>query len=197
MHHIQHIQHIQHTHDTYNILPYRLSLHSQSASHSWPHATVYSFRYSVKKQMKWKQSIVNELVGLLLDLLIKHQTSFIIPISFYFIKTLAATKTTTLKLIFRLASCSGKGEKYNRILVKIIGTTRSFDMSRYNCKNKNNKIDLYNTNQANEQFSKLIFKFCCLLHVSILVGSASGRQLYMQYRVFHNLLDRTVCSGVM
>ena len=31
---------------------------------------------------------------------------------------------------------------------------------------------------------KLIFNFCCLLHVSNFLGSSSGRQLYMQYGMF-------------
>jgi len=31
----------------------------------------------------------------------------------------------------------------------------------------------------------LIFNFCCLLHVSNLVGSSSERQLYMQYGMLY------------
>jgi len=44
---------------------------------------------------------------------------------------------------------------------------------------------LHNTTEWNAQFSKLIFNFCCLLRVSNLVGSSSGRQLYMQYGTFY------------
>jgi len=46
-------------------------------------------------------------------------------------------------------------------------------------------IPLHNTNQRNAQFYKLIFNFWCLLHISNLVGSSSGRQLYMQYGKFY------------
>jgi hypothetical protein len=44
---------------------------------------------------------------------------------------------------------------------------------------------LYNTKQRNAQFYKLIFNFCYLLDISDLVGSSSGRQLYMQYGMFY------------
>ena len=46
---------------------------------------------------------------------------------------------------------------------------------------------LHNTNQLNAQFSKSIFNsnFCCLLHVSNLLVSFSGRQLCMQYAMFY------------
>jgi hypothetical protein len=37
-------------------------------------------------------------------------------------------------------------------------------------------IVVYNTNQRNAQFTILIFNFCCLLHVSNLMGSSSGRK---------------------
>ena len=46
-------------------------------------------------------------------------------------------------------------------------------------------VKSYNTNQWNAQFSKLIFNFCCLVHVSNLVGSSSGIQLYMHYDMFY------------
>jgi hypothetical protein len=46
-------------------------------------------------------------------------------------------------------------------------------------------IQLYNTNQRNVQFSKLILNFCCLLHVSNIVGSSSGRQLYVHYGLLY------------
>ena len=48
-------------------------------------------------------------------------------------------------------------------------------------------ISLYNTNQLNAKFSKLIlnFNFCCPLYISNLLGSSSGRQMYMQYSVFY------------
>jgi hypothetical protein len=55
-------------------------------------------------------------------------------------------------------------------------------------------IQLYNTNKRNVQFYKLTFNFCCLLQVSNLVGSSSGRQLYMQYGMLYSLVDGTVCS---
>ena len=37
---------------------------------------------------------------------------------------------------------------------------------------------LYLQTQRNAQFSILVFNFCCLLHVTNLVGSSAGRQLY-------------------
>ena len=46
--------------------------------------------------------------------------------------------------------------------------------------------------------SNLIFNFCCLLRVSKLLGSSSGRRMYMQYGtsyVYSSLVDGTVCSG--
>jgi len=46
-------------------------------------------------------------------------------------------------------------------------------------------VKLYNTNQQNAQFYKLIFNFSCLLQVSNLVGSSSGRELCMQYGMFY------------
>jgi hypothetical protein len=42
-----------------------------------------------------------------------------------------------------------------------------------------------NTNQRNAQFYELIFNFWCLPYVSNLVGSSSGRQLYLQYGMFY------------
>ena len=44
-------------------------------------------------------------------------------------------------------------------------------------------IQLYNTNQRNTQFCKLIFNY--LIRVSNLLGSSSGRQLHMQYGKFY------------
>jgi hypothetical protein len=44
---------------------------------------------------------------------------------------------------------------------------------------------LYNRNQRNAQFYKLMFNFWCLLHVSNLVVSSSGRQFYMHYGMFY------------
>ena len=44
-----------------------------------------------------------------------------------------------------------------------------------------NAYQLYNKNQWNAEFSKLTFNFCCILHVSKLLVSSSGRQLYMKY----------------
>jgi len=41
-----------------------------------------------------------------------------------------------------------------------------------------------NTNQRNAQFYALIFNLWCLPYVSNLVGSSSGRQLYLQYGMF-------------
>jgi len=38
-----------------------------------------------------------------------------------------------------------------------------------------------NTDQRNAQFYKLMFNFLCLLHVSNLLGSSSGRQMYLLY----------------
>ena len=40
--------------------------------------------------------------------------------------------------------------------------------------------------RRNAQFLKLVFNFGCVLHVSDIVGSSSGRQLYMQYRSTRN-----------
>lgn len=45
-------------------------------------------------------------------------------------------------------------------------------------------IKLHNKNQRSVQFSKWIFNPLCLLHVSKLLRSFSGRQLYMQHDVF-------------
>jgi len=45
--------------------------------------------------------------------------------------------------------------------------------------------ELYNKNQWNTRLSKLIFNFCCLLHVSNLLRSSSRRELYMQYGMFY------------
>ena len=39
--------------------------------------------------------------------------------------------------------------------------------------------------QIMHNFFKLIFNFCCLLHVSNFVCSSSGKQLYMQYGMFY------------
>ena len=39
----------------------------------------------------------------------------------------------------------------------------------------------------------LIFNFCCLLYISNLLGSSSGRQLYMQYGMFY--MHRCELSG--
>ena len=46
-------------------------------------------------------------------------------------------------------------------------------------------MPLYDTNQRNAQLSKLVFNFACLLHVVSVVGSSSGRQLYIQYGTFY------------
>ena len=46
-------------------------------------------------------------------------------------------------------------------------------------------VKSYSTNQLHAQFSKLLFNFCCLLHVLNLVGSSSGIQSYMQYGIFY------------
>jgi len=49
----------------------------------------------------------------------------------------------------------------------------------------NLKKKSYNTNQRNAQFYELIFNIWRLLHVSNLVGSSAGRELYMQqYGIF-------------
>ena len=50
------------------------------------------------------------------------------------------------------------------------------------------------SNQRIEQFSKLKFNCCFLLHVSNLVGSSSGREPYMQYGTFY--MHRCEQSGV-
>ena len=39
--------------------------------------------------------------------------------------------------------------------------------------------------QWSAEFSTLIFNFCCLLHVSNLLGTSSGRQLYTQYGMLY------------
>ena len=46
-------------------------------------------------------------------------------------------------------------------------------------------VKSYNRNQQSAQFSKLIFNFCCLLHVSNLMGLSSGIQSCMQYGMFY------------
>jgi hypothetical protein len=47
-------------------------------------------------------------------------------------------------------------------------------------------IWLYDINQRNANFSKyLVFIFRCILHVSTLLGSSSGRQLYVLYGMFY------------
>jgi hypothetical protein len=53
------------------------------------------------------------------------------------------------------------------------------------------------TKQRNAQFSKLIFNFCCLFHVSNLVGSSSGRQLCMQYGMFSMLTPMHVKLAIL
>jgi hypothetical protein len=45
-------------------------------------------------------------------------------------------------------------------------------------------IQFYYTKQRNAQFDKLMFNFCCVLYVSNLVGSSSGRQFYMHCGTF-------------
>jgi len=40
------------------------------------------------------------------------------------------------------------------------------------------------TNKMHNFLNYLIFNFCCLLHVSNLLGSSSGRHLYMQYVLY-------------
>jgi hypothetical protein len=46
-------------------------------------------------------------------------------------------------------------------------------------------IQFHNKNQRNAQFSKLMFNLLCLLYVSKLIVSSSGRQLYKQCGVFY------------
>ena len=58
-------------------------------------------------------------------------------------------------------------------------------------------IVISNTNQRNAQFSKLVFNFCCVLHALNVMGSSSGRQLYMQCIGVSSLVDRRVLSTVL
>ena len=62
-------------------------------------------------------------------------------------------------------------------------------------------IVIHNTNQRNVQFSKLEFNSCCVLHVSNVVDSSSGRQLYMQCGFtcigVSSLMHRRVSSTVL
>ena len=56
---------------------------------------------------------------------------------------------------------------------------------------------LHKINQRNTQLSNLIFNFCCLLYVSKLVGSSSGRQVvYGMFTCINmsNLVDRRVLN---
>jgi hypothetical protein len=54
-------------------------------------------------------------------------------------------------------------------------------------------IQFYRINQRISQFSNLIFHFCCLLHVSKLASSSTGRQSYMQYGIYY--VHRSEHSG--
>jgi hypothetical protein len=57
-------------------------------------------------------------------------------------------------------------------------------------------LQLYNKNQWNAQFPQLIFNFWCLLHVSNLMSSSSGREYYM-VRQFNSRKNRSVSLGCL
>jgi len=71
-----------------------------------------------------------------------------------------------------------KGPAYQPIMTDECGELTQQQMS-----------ELYNINQLNAQFYKLIFNFLCLLYFSNLVSSVLGRHLSMQYGMF-------ICIGV-